>query len=174
MLTYTNLRIASQNAKLMQVTAKYDDGREMELIVNRQSDHPERLKHLQDAIDRGEVISGYVQPTPPPRPLDPLTIDDFLELYGHFTEPEVRIVEKVVEKIVEVQVAPVVEEDPEVDTLRRDFILADETEDAAITRLAEEFKNLRSKYVGNLLMDDGELARFHKLNTKAGQTWLRL
>lgn len=98
-------------------------------------------------------------------------------------EPEIRTVEvekiveveRIVEKIVEVQVAaPEPEESEEVAALRHEFILADEPEDVAIARLAEEFKNLRSKYVGNLLMDEGELTRFHKLNTKAGQTWLRI
>ncbi len=50
----------------------------------------------------------------------------------------------------------------------------DETEAEAMRRLAEEFQNLRSLYVGNLEMTDGQKHRFSVMNTKAAQTWMRV
>src|SRR5690606_34217504 len=56
--------------------------------------------------------------------------------------------------------------DEEIEALRRDFILADESEDDAIHRLAKEFRDLRSLYVGNLYMDEGQKHRFQTLSSK--------
>jgi hypothetical protein len=98
-------------------------------------------------------------------------------------------VEKIVERIVEVQAAldarpePLRDEPMDYGSAEAEgeippdlavLMEADETLDAARARFYAEYQRLRSLFVGNLYMDDAMLDRWKRLGAKASRAWLKI